>query len=451
MTSKELREKRAELVPQMREVNDKADAEKRDMTADETEKWDKINAEYKSLSEQIDSAEQRAKRCEQLASMEADQKRVDDTQVENREYDAREEANRGASENGKPATAEDRAMALQAWIWSGEDADGFDLTEAHHRAAKRCGIRMNSKVLTFKRRDHRIVRKEFRAQSFGVDTAGGITVPEGFISSLERAELAFGGMRQVSAIMQTDTGEKLLWPTTDDTGNTGEIINENTAVDEQDVTFGGITFQSYKFSSKMIKVSFELLRDSAFNMAAELGAMLGERLGRIQNTVFTTGSGSSRPFGITVRAATGKTTASSTAITPDEILDLIHSIDPAYRSDPGVGFLFHDNIMLALRKLKDGDGQYIWAPGMTSGQPDRLWNFPVTINQDMSSTITNADITMVFGALTKYKIRDVGSLRLKRLDERYAELDQSAFLAFTEHDGNLLDAGTNPVKKMVQG
>ena len=137
---------------------------------------------------------------------------------------------------------------------------------------------------------------------------------------------------------------------------------ENTQDSEQDMTFGVMTLDAYKYTSKIVRVSVELLQDSAFNLGAELGSLLGERLGRIQNTHATTGTGSSQPNGVVTASALGKTAASATAITTDEIIDLFHSVDRAYRGNSS--FMAADSTVAAIRKLKDGDSQYLWQPGL---------------------------------------------------------------------------------------
>lgn len=132
------------------------------------------------------------------------------------------------------------------------------------------------------------------------------------------------------------------------------------------------------------------------------------------------------------------------------MIDLEHSLDPSRRNLGGVGYMFHDNVLKALRKLKDGEGRYLWQAGTNTGAPDTLNRYPYTINQDMASSIATTAITMLFGQLSKYKIRQVNSIRMYRLTERHRENDQDAFLAFMEGDGNLLNAGDNPVKKLTQ-
>ena len=134
-----------------------------------------------------------------------------------------------------------------------------------------------------------------------------------------------------------------------------------------------------------------------------------------------------------------------TTFTADEVISLIHNVDPAYRVT--ASFMFHDTVLASIRKLKESTtNAYIWQPGLQLGVPDRLLGYRYTINQSMSSAFTTGQKLILFGDLSKYIIRDVSSIRLVRLDERYADLDQIAFIAFMRSDGNLLDAGTHPVK-----
>jgi HK97 family phage major capsid protein len=294
-------------------------------------------------------------------------------------------------------------------------------------------------------------QREQRALSVGTTTAGGFTVPQGFVYNLELALLQYGGVRQVADVMRTDSGNDMPWPTVNDTANVGELLSENTTVGSSvDPTFGQVVLKAYKYSSKLVLVSREILEDSAFNVAETVGKMLGERIGRIQNVHFTTGDNSAKPQGVVVASTLGVTAASATAIAADELFNLQHSVDPAYRQDPSCGWMMHDNILLAVRKLKDSQNRYLWEPSIQMGVPDKLLNYPITVNQQMQSSIATATRTMLFGALGKYKVRDVKDVRLMKLEERYADLDQVGFVAFLRSDGRMLNAGTNPVKHLVQ-
>jgi HK97 family phage major capsid protein len=264
--------------------------------------------------------------------------------------------------------------------------------------------------------------------------------------------LAYSGIMQVADIIRTSSGEPLVWPTVDDTDNTGELIQEAASIGSSvDPSFGSMTWFAHKFSSKAIKVPYELLEDSAFDLPGILAGMLGERLGRVQNTKYTTGTGAGiEPRGIVTGAVAGVTAASATAIAFDEVIDLEHSLDPSRRRLPGVGYMFHDNILKALRKLKDGEGRYLWQAGANTGSPDTLNTYPYTINQDMASSIATTAVTMLFGQLSQYKVRQVNDVRFYRLTERYRDNDQDGFIAFIRGDGNILNAGDDPIRKLTQ-
>lgn len=444
MKAKEIKERRAELAKKVRELADKANAESRDLTPEESQSWNEMNGEFDALGKQLMIQERADKNDAEMAASKPAES------LPGREnYDGREEGEREdrSSRSRRVATDKDRALALQAWMVQQCDRD---LSDKQIEAAEACGVRLNRREISIRLSDRAPQTvAEARALSAVDGSAGGFTVPEGFVPRLETALLTFGGMRQVAEIQRTENGQAVEWPMSDDTGNTGEQVGENAAVTEQDIAFTSARFSMYLFSSKMIKVPVVLLQDSAFNLANYLADKLGERIGRIQNTKFTTGLGNATVKGLMAASTSGKTSASSTAIKADEIIDLIHSVDAAYRV--GARFMMHDNIVLAIRKLKDGEGRYIWQDAnIGGGIPTSLLGYPVTINQDMDSTVESTKKTIVFGQLSKYVIREIPAIRLRRLVERYAENDQEAFIAFARADGNLLDAGTHPVKHLTQ-
>lgn len=358
-----------------------------------------------------------------------------------------------------PPSEETRAIALQGWVRSHMDRP---LRSSHRRAMQACRVTPHARRIdmptmpTSQRRTLAVAYRsgpsysaESRALSAISPSGGSELVAQSFMTALEINQLAFGPMLQVADTIRTETGADLPWPTADDSSNEGEIIGENTAQNNADPTFGAVILRAWKFSSKFIKVPYELLEDSAFNLAVELGRMIGERLGRIKNRRFTTGTGAGQPRGIVTSATAGVTSASSTAIADTEIIRLIHSVDPAYRGQ-GCGFMAHDNIWLAIRQLKDSQGRFIWVPGLTDGQQNQCLGYPTFTNQHMDSSVATTKKTLLFGQLSKYKVREVGTNRLKRLVERFADTDQEGFLGLQRADGNLIDAGTAPVKYLVQ-
>ena len=290
----------------------------------------------------------------------------------------------------------------------------------------------------------------------------GFFVPVGFVNKVESAMKWFGDMLGVATVMETATGQPLPFPTDNDTGTIGELVGENSPVSTADVSLGQITFGAFKFSTKMVKVSMELLQDSAFDLDSFLAQKFGMRLGRILNNKFTVGAGTTEPTGIvtaaTVGLGQGTTPAifgDDNAVSPDptqqvgyiDLTNVTHSVDKAYR--PYGKFMMHDLTLRYIKTLKDKYGHPLWVPGMAVGAPDTILGYAYSINNDMAQ-LGASNKTVIFGDLTKYLIRRVKDLSILRLTERYAELGQVAFIGFARYDGNLLDAGTHPVKFIQQ-
>jgi len=428
-TLKEMLEARKAAADKMHELRETMKTEKRDLlTVEEQSAWDQSNADFDALSRQIDQA-RRMEHVEGVISGDP-----------GREPSA---PAKRAAENNEAS----RALAFQGWARFQMEGE---MSEAQREACEATGLSPHARSLSVmlgEKAPKTIA--EARALST-TTTGGGYTIPEGFVQNLEVAMLEYGPMLQVAEILRTATGNALPWPTANDTGNKGAQIDESTAdATNVDPEFGVMTLNAYKYTSKIVLVPFELLQDSAFNMAAVLGQMLGERLGRIANEHTTTANGSDKPNGIVTAAALGVTADSASAITFDEILDLEHSVKNPYRR--AGAYMMNDDVLKYVRKIKDGDGNYLWQMGnVLTGTPASLNGRPYFVNDDMAGTIEASAKTMIFGDLSKYKIRMVAEMRLKRLVERYAEYDQDGFVALMRLDGDLLNAGTNPVKYLIQ-
>lgn len=281
---------------------------------------------------------------------------------------------------------------------------------------------------------------EERAQSVGTSTAGGYLVPVIFQEELIKSLKAWGPMLDpgVTRMLTTATGAALTFPTMNDTANVGALIAENTQVSLSEVAFGTKTIDAYKYTSGVVLVSDELLQDAVLDVEAIIRDAMSERIGRIANTHLTTGTGASQPNGIITAAGT-TAAAAGAAIAFDDLINLEHSVDPAYRSDPSVAFMFNDATLKALRKLKDADNNYIWQPAdVKGGAPATILNYRYVINQAMADVALSAK-SVAFGAMNKYIVRSVKEFALKRLVERYADYGQVGFIGFTRFDGELLD------------
>lgn len=278
---------------------------------------------------------------------------------------------------------------------------------------------------------------------------GGEFIPVGFSNQLETARKQFGGMFNAGCTrMPTAEGNQINWPTMDDTTNEGALLAENTQDTVNQLVTSSKRLDAYKYTSKIVLVSVELMQDSFFSFDQVVGRALGERLGRIQNRHLTVGTGSSQPNGVVTASTAGVTAALSSAITSPELLALIHSVDPAYREGPSVGFMFHDTTLLEIRKLVDTQNRPLWQPSIREGEPDRIWGRKYTINQSMP-IFGSGNKSVLFGDFSRYVIREVLGVQLLRLTERYADYLQVGFLAFMRLDGELIDAGTRPIRHLV--
>lgn len=275
---------------------------------------------------------------------------------------------------------------------------------------------------------------------------GGYSVATEVAQRVINSLKAFGGMRAAAQVIATAMGNDLSFPTSDGTSETGELIGQNTTATAADPTFSTQSVVTYKFSSKIVAVPFELLQDSQIDIAAFVEERLVQRLGRITNTYFTTGTGSSQPYGIAARAGSGKTgtTGQTATVIFDDLVDLVHAVDPAYRAAPGVRFMMNDASLKIIRKLKDSQNRPIFLPGydgLAGPMGDTLLGYPITVNQDVATMAASAK-SIYFGDFSKYLIRDVMAPTLFRFeDSAYAKLGQVAFLMWHRAGGNLLDAG----------
>ena len=289
---------------------------------------------------------------------------------------------------------------------------------------------------------------ENRAQSTS-NTSGGYTVPQGFVAQVIQTMQEFGPLNDGSLIrvLETDAGNQIEWPTSDDTSNKGAILGENTQDSEQDVTFGQKTLDAFKYTSNIIRISEELLQDSAIDIGQFVVRAMGERMGRILNEHMTVGSGSGQPNGILTASSQGTTATNAASITFEDVLDLLHGVDPAYRRGDRVAFMFNDNTLKALRKVKDNDGRFIWQPAdARTGEPSTIYGYRYAVNQDMPDIGSN-NKSMLFGRMDRYVQRRVREFSTKRLTERYADYHQVGFIGFGRFDGELMD--TAAVKHLV--
>lgn len=416
MALKELRDRMAQIVAEARERLDQIN------TADEG-RAKELEAQHDAAMAEYDRIERQIEREEKISAIE---KRAEELRV----------AQRPAMGDGRAAArAESGSVDYRAAFYAMLRAGG-DLQElsAEERAVLRAGAARDA---------------EFRTQSTS-NTAGGYMVPVELANEIVISMAAWGPMYDANVVREivTSGGNRINIPTVNDTAVTAAAHTEGTAVADdgsQDVTFGQKQLDAFTFDTEFVKWSYELAQDSAFNVEQLLGSLLGERLGRIANTRLTTGTGSSQPNGVVTASTLGKTAASATAITSDEIIDLMHSVDPAYRISPRVRFMFNDTTLAAIRKLKDGQGNYLWQMGnVQQGVPGTLLGVPYLVNQAMDS-IATAKKVVLFGDFGKYYVRKVGGPVIGVMRERFwPDLGIAGMIRF---DGELAD--TAAIKHLI--
>lgn len=295
-------------------------------------------------------------------------------------------------------------------------------------------------------------------------TEGGYTMPSLVSSTLYDAMKAYGAMRVVADNIKTADGRPLSFPTSDGTAEVGEIIAQNTTASAADPSFGTVALNVYKYSSKIVAAPIELIQDSTLDIESFIRRRLAQRLGRIGNQHFTTGTGSSQPYGIAATAGAGKTgaTGQTASIIFDDLIDMIHAVDPAYRSARS-SFMTNDGLLKVIRKLKDSQNRPLWVPsferGIMSGVGvasdggyggtdqtnaivfDTLLGYPLFVNNDIAAPAASAK-TLFFGDFSYYKVRDAMDVNMFRFtDSAYTKYGQVGFLAWARMGGNLVDTG----------
>ena len=276
--------------------------------------------------------------------------------------------------------------------------------------------------------------------------SGGLIIPKTLASEIEVALKAYGGMFEAATILNTSHGGDLILPTVNDTSAKATIVSEYDQSTKRAPSFGSVVLKAYTYRTPIIPVSQELIQDSAFDLDALLSRLLADSFSRGVNEDLTTGNGTGKPTGIVTAATACTTQAAAASIKLDDIIDLIKSVNSAYARNGK--FMFNRNTLWELAKIKDQTGRYIWQDSTREGTPATLFGKQYVLNDDMAD-IGAGNASVLFGDLTKYNIRLVQSFRVIRLNELLAEYLSIGLFGFARVDGNLLDAGTNPVKKLV--
>lgn len=411
--SKQLREQRAILVEDNGKLLSKIEAEKDAARVKELEaEWDKRDADIVALTRQIERAERQ----------------------EANERDMGEPLNERRSgrlqPTGQQENPEERQKAYRSALFS-YLRGGHDNMEPEARAILRSGF-----------------RTEQRDGMSTTNANGGYTIPTDLFRELQNSLLHFGGARQLATILTTNGGNPITVPTVDDTGNKAQIVGEGSSLTSpQEATWGTVTLNSFMYRS-FLPITLELMQDSAFDLEAWIMAQMSTRVARGTNVHFTTGNGTTQPKGFIPASSSGVTAASATAVSYNDLIDLEHSVDPAYRQGPQVGFQFKDSTLKLVKKLVDGQSRPLWLPGLAVREPDTILGYKYVINQDMAA-VQASNKSVAFGDWSKFWIRDVNQMLIVRANEKHIDQGMIGFYCFSRHDSDLMDAGTDPIKHLT--
>ncbi len=381
----ELREKRAKLWDSTKSFLDSKRNDNGLLSAEDTETYEKMEADVVNLGKEID-------RLERQAALDLELSKATSNAIRNNPNANIHEEKTGRASN----------EYVKAFWNAMRNKNGFEINNA---------------------------------LQVGTDSEGGFLAPDEFekilIESLEEQNI----FRQLANIITTSSGDKKI-PVVAGKG-TASWVDEEGIITESDDSFGQVSIGAYKLAT-MIKVSEELLNDSVFNLESYIAKEFARRIGSKEEEAFFIGDGTGKPTGIfnaTGGAQLGVTAASATAITLDEIMDLFYSLKSPYRKNSV--FVMNDATVKAIRKLKDGNGQYIWQPSITAGTPDTILNRPVKTSAYVP-TIASAAKSIAFGDFSYYWVADRQGRAFKRLNELYAATGQVGFMATQRVDGKLI-------------
>lgn len=352
----ELKQKRNTIATDMRALHEKiGDAT---WTDEQRNQWSVAKSELDSLDERISREEELRRQ---------DQNYIDENEQEHRQQQGKDPANPEAKAGERREAAFDKFLR-----------HGFGELSAEERQAI----------------------KELRAQGTSPDAKGGYTVPTQMLNKIVDSMKAYGGIASVAQILNTSNGQDITWSTSDGTAEEGELLGENTEASEEDVSFGTAILGAKKLSSKIIRVSNELLQDSGVDIEAYLASRIGQRIGRGEAKYLVQGSGAGAPVqpkGLVASVTGTVNTVAAGAFTWQEMNKLKHAIDPAYRGGPKFRWAFNDSTLQVIEEMVDGQNRPLWLPDVAGGSPATILNIPYVIDQAIDGIAAGKKIRLPGG------------------------------------------------------
>ncbi len=395
MIIRELRQKQTKLSADMRALLDAAQNESRDLTAEELGQFTQMEADYDALGESIAREERQAAREAALAG------------TASGGNPAIERGLGGAKPTAvEPNDTDEYRSAMLAYMVNGSISPGLILDGGERRAIQ--GVSLT-----------------------GTGATGAVLAPVALERSLINEITAQNAIRQLADVRSSASDVDIPYVSTN---TTAYLVGEGVAVTASTPAFAKHNMKAYKVGA-LSYITHEALQDMFIDMEAWVRDDFAAAFASLEETHFLTGTGSSQPSGVITGASSALTTGSSTAISGDELISLIYAVDAKYRQNGS--FVMKDSTVSLLRKLKDGQGQYLWQPSLVAGQPDRLYGYPIYTSSKMEEA-TAGKKSVLFGDFKKFRILDRRGLYFQRLNEIAATTGQVGFLAFRRYDSKLL-------------
>lgn len=422
MSLKELQEKRHALAQTMRSTLAEATKDGGKFEGEPKQRFEQMDADLVAMDNEIQA-------IERLANIDATARNA-----------VAEQDKRDWQDKKVGVTPDDRRLAFRAW------AMGDRATPTMVDAAKKCRFNYQNAEMPFDlqyRTTGPIVSGTTGANQSAGQPGSSINPLQVLYTTLK----TFGGMRGVSKIVQSSNGQNMPFPIVDDTTVVGAIVGQGAALDVKSPDFGAVTIGTFKYTSKFIKASLEMVQDAGFDLESWIFEAMGIRIARATNADFTTGSGSGAPFGVVAMTGTINNSAATTgvndfAISTTGLIALVHSVDPYYRLNGR--FMFHDQTLKKVKALTDTTGRPLWLPGISAGEPDTLLGYRYEVNNSMT-TVTSGTAAKwaIFGDFSKYVIRDVTGMTAVRVNERFIDTGEVGFVALSRHGGSVVASTAN--------
>ncbi|MET7514067.1 phage major capsid protein [Streptomyces sp. NPDC005480] len=398
---KRLQERRLNVWEQAKALLDAAETDKRELSADEEQSYQRLNADLDKIDERVKAFQEGEQRSSDAEAAFADLLAKPVTRQQD--------------------TDQGEAAKVRAWL-TGQAGRSYDVRSDEP-------MPLNTRLTKLSA------------------AAGAATVPVSFYNQLVQHMTENSGVLATGpTVLRTATGEQLQVPkTTAHSANAG-IVAEQGPLTANEPTFGQVSLDAYKYGF-LLQVSHELANDTAVDLLGYLAMQAGRALGNGFGAHLVTGTGSSQPNGVLTASTMGVTGGAGAAPTSDNLIDMYHSVIAPYRSGNSVAWLMRDATVAAVRKIKDTTNQYVWQPGLTAGVPDTILGKPLYTDPNMPA-VGAAAKSVLFGDFSTYFVRQVEAIRFERSDDYAFNTDLITYRAILRGDGDQVDT-TGAIKHYV--